>query len=87
MYVPINLSRGSGEEEKWIVRRGGPRRQHGDRAGGTPGRGGLEYRQTSKFYLLLFLFLKPIKPLHQILRSKMHAWSARPEILEKEEEE
>jgi len=71
MYVPINLSRGSGEEEKWIVRRGGPRRQHGDRAGGTPGRGGLEYRQTSKFYLLLFfLFLKPFKPLHQILRSK-----------------
>ena len=34
-----------------------------------------------------FLFLKPIKPLHQILRSKMHACSARPEILEKEEEE
>ena len=54
MYVPINLSRGPEEEEKWIVRRGGPRRQHGDRVGGTPGRGGLEYHQTSKFYFLLF---------------------------------
>ena len=87
MYVPISLSRGSGEEENELFGGAGRAGSTGTERAELRAAGGSNIVKHQNSTSSSFLFLKPIKPLHQILRSKMHACSARPEILEKEEEE
>ena len=87
MYVPINLSRGRKKKKNELFGGAGRAGSTGTERAELRAAGGSNIVKHQNSTSSSFLFLKPIKPLHQILRSKIHVVRPDPKFFEKEEEE